>query len=61
MFMFNLYTCSAGSQVSGALGVSHPTVHEYLYSCNNNLLINIPEDDNDDEFEEGNYYNSIIN
>ncbi len=38
--MFNLYTCPAGSQVSGAHGVSHPTVHEYLYSCNNNLLIN---------------------
>ena len=53
-FMFNLYTCSAGSQVTGALGVSPPTVHEYLYSCNNNLLINIPEDENDDEFEEGN-------
>ncbi len=54
--MFNLYTCSAGSQVTGALGVSPPTVHDYLYSCNNNLLIDIPEDDNDDKFEEGNVF-----
>ncbi len=35
------------------LGVSPPTVHEYLYSCNNNLLINILKYDNDDGFEEG--------
>jgi hypothetical protein len=35
---FNLFTCSAGSQVTGALGVPPPSVHGYLYSCNNNLL-----------------------
>jgi len=46
--MFNLYTCSAGSQVTGALRVSPPSVHEYLCSCNNNLLINIPDDENED-------------
>jgi hypothetical protein len=51
-----LHTCSAGSQAAGALGVSHPTVHEYLSSCNNNLLINIPEDDKYDEFEEENVF-----
>ncbi len=28
---FNLYTCSAGSQVTGALGVNPPTIHEYLF------------------------------
>lgn len=41
---FNLYTCSAGSQVTGALGVNPPTIHEYLFSCNNNLLIHHPQD-----------------
>jgi hypothetical protein len=39
--------------VVGKTGVSPPAVHEYMYSCNNTLLINIPEDDNDEEFEEG--------
>lgn len=48
---FNLFTCSAGNQVTGALGVCPPTVHDYLYSCNNDLLINIPLDDNEDNFD----------
>jgi len=50
-FMFNLYTCSAGSQGTGALGVSPPSVHEHLYSCNNNLSINIPDDENEFAFQ----------
>jgi hypothetical protein len=33
---FNLYTCSACSQVTGTLGVSPPTVSEYLYSVHHN-------------------------
>jgi hypothetical protein len=47
---FNLYTCGAGSQVTGLLGVTPPTVQEYLYSCNNNLLVDIPADDAEEEF-----------
>jgi hypothetical protein len=27
---FNLYTCGAGSQVTSLIGVTPPTVHEYL-------------------------------
>ena len=50
-FFFNLFTCSAGSQVTGALGVCPPTVHDCLYSCNNGLLINVPLDDNEDNFD----------
>jgi hypothetical protein len=30
--------------VTGALGVNPPTIHEYLFSCNNNLLIHHPQD-----------------
>ncbi len=57
--MFNLFTCSenCGSAVTGILGVPPPTVEEYLYSCNNNLLIPIPFDQADDHLaaEEGDY------
>jgi hypothetical protein len=55
-FFFNLYTCGAGSQVTGLLGVSPPSVHNYLYSCNNNLLVNIPFDEAEEEFMEDNPY-----
>jgi len=48
---FNLFTCSAGSQVTGVLGVCPPTVQEYLYSCNNNLLIDLPDDGNEVNFD----------
>jgi hypothetical protein len=42
---FNLYTCSVGSRVTGALGVNPPMIHKYfLFSCNNNLLIDHPQD-----------------
>lgn len=58
-FMYNLFVCSndCGSQVSGQLGVPPPTVAEYLYSANNNLLIPIPLDEPDDHLaeEEGEY------
>ncbi len=51
-----LYTDSklnmmGGSQVTSALGLSPPTVHDYLYSCNNNLLVHHPNDDMGEEFE----------
>jgi hypothetical protein len=48
-FFFNLYTCTAGSQVTGTLGVAPPTIHEYLYSCHHNLLVDIPADDDVEE------------
>jgi hypothetical protein len=50
--------CSAGSQVTGALRVPPPNVHDYLYSCNNNLLIDIPMEEAEEEFDvENNFYN----
>jgi hypothetical protein len=57
-FFFNLYTCTAGSQVTGMLGVAPPTIHEYLYSCNHNLLVALPAgDDVEEEFNvENNFY-----
>ncbi len=51
-----LFTSSAGSQVTGALGVHPSSVHEYLFSCNNDLLIDVPLDDAEDEFLNGNDY-----
>ena len=44
-FMFNLLICSQnhGCQVTGTLGVEPPTVAEYLYSVNNDLLIPLEE------------------
>jgi hypothetical protein len=33
----------------GTLGVSFPSVQEYLYSVNHNLLIDIPADDADED------------
>jgi hypothetical protein len=60
-FFFNLYTCSAGSQVSGTLGVSPPTVHKYLYSINNNLLIDIPGEEFKEEFDGDELTNIICN
>lgn len=45
-----------GSQVTGTLGVTPPTVHEYLYSVNNNLLIELPLDPAEEEFDEDNAY-----
>ena len=55
-FFFNLFTCAMGSQVTGTLGVTPPTVHEYLYSVNNNLLIELPLDPAEEEFDEDNAY-----
>jgi len=50
-----LYTCSAGSQVTDKLGVSPPTVHEYLYSVTHNILINMPRDGAEEEYDSYNY------
>jgi hypothetical protein len=56
-FFFNLFTCSAGSQVTGALGISPPTMHDYLYSCNNGLLVDIQIDEAEEQFlAENDYY-----
>jgi hypothetical protein len=55
-FFFNVYICGAGSQVTGTLRVTPPTVHEYLYSCNNNLLIEFPVDEVEEKFHEDNDY-----
>jgi hypothetical protein len=43
-FFFNLYTSFGGGRISGTSCVNPPTIHEYLFSCNNNLLINPPHD-----------------
>jgi hypothetical protein len=56
-FLFNLFTCSAGSQVIGALGISPPTMQDYLYSCNNGLLVDIQIDEAEEQFlAENDYY-----
>ncbi len=44
------------SQVTGTLGVTPPTVHEYLYSVNINLLVELPLDLTEEEFQENNAY-----
>ena len=51
---FNLFTCLSGSQVTGVLGVAPPTLQEYLYSCNQGLLINQPFEDAEEELERNN-------
>jgi hypothetical protein len=56
MFFFNLFTCGMGSRVTALLGVNPPTVHDYLYSVNHNLLIDVPVDPAKDEFQEINAY-----
>jgi len=40
-FFFNLFTCAEGNgnPCNAVLGVAPPTVEEYLFSVNNNLLI----------------------
>jgi hypothetical protein len=50
-FFFNLYTCSAGSQITGTLGVSPPTVSEYLSTVHHNLLVDFPMDENKEQFD----------
>jgi hypothetical protein len=59
VLFYNLFTCAEGmgNPVNGMFGVSPPTVAEYLYSANNNLLIPlIGFDFEDDNFgEEGNH------
>jgi hypothetical protein len=54
---FNLFTCSAGSQVTGALDVHPPTVHDYLYSYNNDLFMPFPLDEVEEQFlDDDDYY-----
>ncbi len=41
----------------GALGVPPPSVHDYFYSCNNNLLIDAPLEEAEEEFDvDNNFY-----
>jgi hypothetical protein len=60
---FNLFTCTKGffykgfgNPINGMFGIAPPTVAEYLYSANNNLLIPLLNaHDEDDNFgNEGN-------
>jgi hypothetical protein len=52
----NFFICSAGSQVTGAIRVPPPSVHDYLYSRNSNLLIDIPGEAAEKEFNVENNY-----
>ena len=55
VLFFNLFTCAEGmgNPINGMFGISPPTVEEYLYSTNNNLLFPIPTaPDEDDNFRE---------
>jgi hypothetical protein len=49
-----MFTCLSESQVMHVLGVTPPTLQEYLYSCNQGLLINQPFEDAKEEFERNN-------
>jgi hypothetical protein len=40
-----------GSQVTGTLGVTPPTVHDYLNSIHHNLLIDVLVDPAGEEFQ----------
>jgi hypothetical protein len=44
VLFFNLFTCAEGmgNPINGMFGISPPTVEEYLYFANNNLLIPLP-------------------
>ncbi len=70
VLFYNLFTCAQGhgNPCNYILGVTPPTVEEYLYSANNNLLVPlIIHDDEDDRFENENaedealYYHIILN
>ena len=70
VLFYNLFTCAQGhgNPCNYILGVTPPTVEEYLYSANNNLLVPlIIHDDEDDHFENENaenealYYHIIFN
>lgn len=68
VLFFNLFTCAHGhgNPCNTILGVAPPSVADYLYSANNNLLIPVPvadgEDDNFGEEEPGpRLYYHIIN
>jgi hypothetical protein len=70
VLFYNLFTCAQGhgNPCNYLLGVPPPTVEEYLYSANNNLLVPlIIHDDKDDHFENENaedealYYHIIFN
>jgi hypothetical protein len=56
-FFFNLLTCAEGHEnpCNAILGVAPPTVEEYLFAANHNLLIPFiaTEGENDNFGEEG--------
>jgi hypothetical protein len=59
VLFYNLFTCAEGhgNPVNGVLGINPPTVEEYLFSANHNLLIPVQEAEGiDDNFgDEGDY------
>jgi len=67
VLFFNLFTCAEGigNPVNGMFGISPPTVAEYLFSANNDLLIPLVavqgEDDNFGAEPDGNrlYYHVV--
>jgi hypothetical protein len=68
VLFYNLFTCAQGhgNPCNSILGVAPPTVEDYLYSANHNLLIPVPaadeENDNFGEEEPGpRLYYHIIN
>jgi hypothetical protein len=58
---FNMFTCLSGSQVTSVLGVTPPTLQEYLYSCKQGLLIHQPFEDAEEEFERNNDFLLMYN
>jgi hypothetical protein len=52
VLFFNLFTCvhNCGSQSTGALAVSPPSVAEYLYSANHGLLVPLHNAEEADNF-----------
>jgi hypothetical protein len=67
VLFFNLFTCAEGhgNPTNGIFGMTPPSVAEYLYSANHDLLIPLPqplnEDDNFGAEPEGNrlYYHLV--
>ena len=63
VLFYNLFTCAQGhgNPCNVILGIAPPTVEEYLYSANHNLLIPLPIDvEEDDNFGLENYDNARL-
>jgi hypothetical protein len=56
-FLFQSMYLLCWIQVTGALGMSLLTMHDYLYSCNNGLFVDIQIDEVEEQFlAEKDYY-----